>query len=507
MGRPMATLGILLILPLAAAAGLAQGLAQGPDFDGDGFDDLVVGVAFEDVGTSPMIFDAGAVQVLYGSASGVSVAGDQVWTQNTAGVKEVAEPSDRFGWSAAWGDFDGDGFSDLAVGVLLENVGGVDGGAVSVLYGSPAGLTSTANQLWHQNVAGIADVAGASDYFGFALAVGDFDGDGRDDLAVGIPEEDLGASKTTAGAVQILYGSATGLKAGGSQFFTQDSPGVPGTAEGADRFGEALAAGNFDGDGFDDLAVGVAGENASAGATNTGSQLWTQQQTGGSSDPDDNFGGALAAGDFDGDGSEDLAIGIFKETVSGIDDAGAVNVLYGSAVAGLSSAGSQLWTQNSPGVEDTSEDTDLFGFALVAADFDGDGFADLAAGAPTESLSPFAGEAGMVNVLYGTAGGLNAAGDQIWNQSLLEGLAETDDHFGYALTAGDFDGDGFDDLIAGVPHEDLGSQTDAEEGALNVVYGSRGAGLVRTDSRFLHQDTPGVLQQAENGDWFGYGLR
>jgi FG-GAP repeat len=71
----------------------------------------------------------------------------------------------------------------------------------------------------------------------------DFNGDGFDDLAVGAPFEDLGGVRG-AGAVNVLYGSATGLTGGGSQLFTQDSPGVPGAVEDNDLFGGALATGS-----------------------------------------------------------------------------------------------------------------------------------------------------------------------------------------------------------------------------------------------------------------------
>ena len=85
----------------------------------------------------------------------------------------------------------------------------------------------------------------------------DFNGDGFDDLAVGVPGEDIGTINS-AGAVNVIYGSSGGLSCGGNQFWHQDSSGILDTAEASDQFGDALAAGDFNGDGFDDdLAVGV----------------------------------------------------------------------------------------------------------------------------------------------------------------------------------------------------------------------------------------------------------
>ena len=122
-------------------------------------------------------------------------------------------------------------------------------------------------------------------------------------------------------------------------------------------------------------------------------------------------GAAQVHGDFNGDGIADLAIGVPNEDVGTIADAGAVNVLYGTAT-GLSSATNQIWTQNSLGiVGDVSEDFDLFGFALAAGDFNGDGFDDLAVGVVGEDVAVFMGtvaNAGAINVLYGSANGLQS---------------------------------------------------------------------------------------------------
>src|SRR5947199_351050 len=93
---------------------------------------------------------------------------------------------------AVRGDFNGDGSADLAVGVPGEDVGGVNGaGAVNVLYGGTGGLSATGNQLWSQDSPGVLDAPGVSEFFGQALAIGDLNGDGRDDLAVGVPYEDV----------------------------------------------------------------------------------------------------------------------------------------------------------------------------------------------------------------------------------------------------------------------------------------------------------------------------
>lgn len=131
----------------------------------------------------------------------------------------------------------------------------------------------------------------------------------------------------------------------------------------------------------------------------------------GAAEQNDLFGSALAAGDFNGDGRVDLAIGVPNEGLEGvsgvgtISKVGAVNVLYGSS-SGLSASGDQQWHQNSDRVLGAAENDDLFGSALAAGDFNGDGRADLAIGVPNEGLEGVSGvgtiaKVGAVNVLHG----------------------------------------------------------------------------------------------------------
>jgi hypothetical protein len=492
----------------AAADGSLQA-----DFDNDGFPDLAIGVVGEDAGIE------GAVNVLYGTPTGLSGTGGQFFTQDSPGVPGAAEPDDGFGRTLAVGDFDRDGFADLAIGVLDEDVGSIaDAGAVNVLYGTPGGLTGAGGQIFTQNSPGVGSAAEPGDSFGFALAAGDFDHDGFADLAIGAPDENAGTI-ANAGAVNVLYGAAGGLTGVGSQIFTQNSLGVPGVAERDDNFGYALAAGDFDSEGFADLAIGAPGEDvgtldrggavnilpgSAGGLTGPGSQIFTQNSPGvpGGTELGDNLGLALASDDFNSDSFADLAVGS-AEDVGTLEDAGAVNVLPGSA-GGLTGVGSQSFTQNSPGVPGDPQENDGFGGrALAAGDFDRDSFADLAVGV-SEDVDTIGG-AGTVNILPGSAGGLTGVGSQLLTQDTPEvpDSAELGDIFGAALAAGDFDSDSFADLAVGVLGEDVDTFQDA--GAVNALPGSA-AGLTGVGSQIFTQNSPGVPDSVEHDDFFGNAL-
>jgi FG-GAP repeat len=126
-------------------------------------------------------------------------------------------------------DFNNDGVADLAVGVPGEND---IAGAVNVLYGSSGGLTTTGGQLFTQ----VGGAVEAGDAFGAQLASGDFNDNGFADLAAAAPTEDVGTA-AQAGGVSVLQGEDGGLTTTGGGLFTQNSPGVPGTAETFDLFG------------------------------------------------------------------------------------------------------------------------------------------------------------------------------------------------------------------------------------------------------------------------------
>jgi FG-GAP repeat protein len=400
------------------------------------------------------------------------------------------EAGDHFAYSLAVGDFDGDGADDLATGMPYDNGFAdspiVDSGSVVVRYSSVGGgLTTNPSQVYIRQ-SGPVDGPSADDWMGYALAACDFSGDGKDDLAIGVPAEDVNGEED-AGTVEVHLGSSSGVHQVADFVFTQNGSGIPGEVEAFDGFGLSLACGDFDRDGFADLVVGVPLETFEptipCGWLCTDGQgmvvvipgrlggLDFQHATAlhqdvdgilGDGEPGDFFGSAFAVGDFDGDTFDDLAIGVSNE-----DDEGVVQVVFGSA-GGLTPEGNLMWSQSFLG--GSSEDDDWFGDTLAAGDFDGNGVDDIAIGVSKEDFGSTA-DVGQVHVVYGFPGGLDPATAEIWTQDNVFGAgnSEVNDRFGFALAAGDFDHDGRDDLAIGSPGE---YQTTFAQGSVGILMGT-----------------------------------
>ncbi|MFN0060419.1 MAG: hypothetical protein ACKVX7_18335 [Planctomycetota bacterium] len=492
--------------PLAAGDLAGRTVAVG-DFNGDGYDDAIIGAPYRDNSTDDNV---GAIYVIHGDSTGGITGNEytQVWSQSTSGIDGVGETQDRFGEALAVGDFDGDGNDDLAIGVPYEDVGALSsGGAVNIIYGTPFGLSSGDNFIITQEDLG--QTTAASDYFGFALASGDFDNDGRDDLAISAYGREVGGHPN-GGVVYVVWGTAGGLTMSGSTLLHQDSTGIFDTVEDFDEFGRVLAAGDFDGDSQSDLVIGVPREDVGA-AVNAGGVHILYGNSGSSTgfsgnnfisqggfdggadilgavEASDLFGSAFAVGDFDDDGAEDLAIGVPGEAVGALASAGAVNVLYGTFL-GLTQFGNTIITLNefdplAGSLPSSSEADDEFGFSLAGGDFDGDGYADLAVGAPGKNIpstcsNPAVTNAGAVFTIFGTSTGLTPSGSSFHHQNACDaefvanGSAATGDQYGYSVSAGDFNADGEDDLIVGIPSKDY-NDDNVNSGAIHILPGSSG---------------------------------
>ncbi|MGW2746880.1 FG-GAP-like repeat-containing protein [Streptomyces sp. NPDC001450] len=194
-----------------------------------------------------------------------------VYYKGTAdGISKTA--SLRTAETAAIGDLNKDGFGDIVLGNPEDpatDPSASTGGKIHVIYGTSSGPSATRRISLTQNTSGVPDSSEEVDRFGQALAIGDFDKDGYGDLAVGAPGETFGDDsdyRSSAGAITLLRGSASGLSTTRPVFLTQDSPGVPGTLEAGDNFGDTLLASDVNRDGHADLTAAAVGENDPEGA-------------------------------------------------------------------------------------------------------------------------------------------------------------------------------------------------------------------------------------------------
>jgi FG-GAP repeat len=283
------------------------------NFGGSSTEDLAIGVPQENYeftgrsGTIETYARAGLVHVLYGSATGPTSSGSQVWTQNSSNILDTREPEDQFGFSLAAGNLGGNIQADLAIGALTENDGA---GAVHVIYGSSAGLSSAGNQLWSQDSPNILGSSETSDHFGGDLEVGNVGNGAQPDLIVGAPGESFSPGLSFDGVAHVIFASTTGLVSTGNQVWSQDSPGIAGNAETGESFGSELEVNNYGGSGEGEIAVGMMHE-------------WYVAP------PSD----------------------------------GIVQVIYG-ALAGPTDSGNQIWSLDSPGVPGSASATGYFGYRL-----------------------------------------------------------------------------------------------------------------------------------------------
>ncbi|MEU9893001.1 FG-GAP and VCBS repeat-containing protein [Streptomyces phaeochromogenes] len=193
--------------------------------------------------------------------------GDGVWGNRlllgggATGFKRGWAPGDGAGNTVGTGigDVNNDGFDDVVVGNYWT------GDKVQIAFGSASGLSEERVQIFDQDLPGFPGVEEEGDGIGSTVSVGDVNGDGFADIALGIPGEDIG-DIYDAGSIALVPGSATGVTGAGTQTFHQNTAGVPGVAENKDEFGVSSALVDVNGDGHADLAAGSTAENEQNGA-------------------------------------------------------------------------------------------------------------------------------------------------------------------------------------------------------------------------------------------------
>lgn len=385
------------------------------DFDGDGDTDLVVGNASAALSGVAAV---GQANVFFSTGS--------LFPERTL-MPSSAVASTQYGIAAASaGDVDGDGFPDLVMTAHMSDQGGR-----VYLYRGGTSAPSNTPSLILMNPEG---QTGAD--FGLALVGGDLDGDGHSDLVVGAEVQD--GAVASDGKVFIYAGESSTKGVSTTPTRTLENP----AHQEQGHFGNALAIGDFNGDGYADLAVAAVNQDAVGRVF-----IYPGGRSGVAASPaatlDDpviitnaHFGQALTAGDFDGDGYADLAVGASEEPVNNVVAVGHVYVFHGGP-GGIANRAAPWRTLDNP----TGQINSRFGLALAAADFNADSADDLAVSSYQDTA------AGRVYVYHGAPAGLPAQPSQTLNDPAP---VNNNDLFGSRLAVGDRPpGDGFADLFVG----------------------------------------------------------
>lgn len=371
----------------------------------------------------------------------------------------VLANSDRYGRSVSTlGDLDGDGVAEIAVGASNDDTGGSDRGAIHISYlNADSSVKSTA-----KIASGTANgpVLANLDRYGYSLAsLGDLDGDGVPEIAVGAIGDSTGGS--ARGAVHISYLNADGSVK--STVKIDDSTANGPVLTDSAIYGSSVAVlGDLDGDGVPEIAVGAYGSDTFAGALHIsylnadGSVKRTVKIGVGTANGPalasfHNYGKSVASlGDLDGDGIPDIAVGAFGDNDGG-SESGAVYISYLNANGSLKQTvkiGGN--TVNGPQIGAV----DYYGWSIASlGDIDGDGVPEIAVGAIGDSDDFY--RHGAVHISYLNADGSVKSSTKIASMTTNGPVLTDVDYYGSSIAAlGDVNGDGLPVIAVGADGDD-----------------------------------------------------
>jgi Ca2+-binding RTX toxin-like protein len=463
-------------------------VASAGDVNGDGYDDLIIGSSRAD----PNGGNSGASYVVFGKASGFAASLNLSTLDGINGFKVSGEVAgDRSGVSvASAGDVNGDGYDDLIIGAYMADPNGNASGASYVVFGKASGFVADLDPSTLDGTSGFRLIGGAAgDRSGYSVAsAGDVNGDGYDDLIIGAYGAD--ANGSNSGASYVVFGKASGFAASLDLSTLDGTNGFRISGETSlDQAGRSVAsAGDVNGDGYDDLIIGV--YQADPNGANSGASYvvfgkasgFTANlnpstldgtngfQVNGEAAEDRSGRSVASAGDINGDGYDDLIIGASEADPNG-PFSGASYVVFGKA-SGFTANLNLSTLDGTSGFRINGEATaDQSGRSVASAgDINGDGYDDLIIGARTSDAN--GSESGASYVVFGKASGFAASLDLstlVGTNGFQINGASANDYSGYSVaSAGDINGDGYDDLIIGASHADPNGNL---SGASYVIFG------------------------------------